>query len=633
MITVVRKSSFGAAVVVLITLLFAGCAQQLREASPRDTQTAPGNPERAEAQGDYARAAELYMQAANKTADPEARRRLRFEAGLAAAQAGNTAMAQQILSSLTPSTLNEVDRARYNLARREIEIASLPPARALEQLPPPSSGTAPVVAERVWEKRAQLHFEQNDLISGIDALVQRGVWLVDDAKLAANDARIYDRALDAIALGQGPNSPAAARADRTTLGWLALAEIGQRRWPNRRARDSALAQWEENYPRHPATRSILWERFDYRAATSPMQREPGRMMRGEAPRPQSNIIALAVPLTGNFANAARAIRDGFMFAYENDTSTPARPLVYDTQMLSASALLQKAQSDGVGILVGPLDKPKVAEMARLNSRIPTIGLNYSDEPHTRPGFYQFALAPEDEAREVARHAYKRGHSRGLVLVPDSDWGSRVFDAFRDGFEQRGGQVVDYATYRAEEPDHRQPIQALLRSRGAADFIFVAAQPDQARLIRSQLRYYRAASLPMLTTSHAYTGTADPGNDIDLNGVEFADMPWVVGEGDYISARRDDAEQRYGTTAKHYKRLFAMGMDAWRLADRIAAQGLKDGDVFEGMTGVLKLKPDGAVRRYLAWAVFEDGEARLVEMPSVEAARSDREQPRDPWARP
>ncbi|MES1931995.1 LppC lipoprotein [Salinisphaera shabanensis T35B1] len=636
--TVYKKPSLGVFAILLFALMLAGCAQQLREAQNRTMGTPASTPDQAIAEGDYARAAELYAQASTTASDPDRARQLRFEAGLAAAQAGDAAMAKQILASFPPSTLNDLERARYELARREVNLVGTAPAAALEQLPPPGSGTPPQVAERVWEKRAQLHFEQNQLIAGIGALVQRGVWLVDDQMLRGNDDAIYSKALDALSAGQGPQSQAAQNADQTTVGWLALADIGQRRWNSRRERDQALAAWEERYPQHPATRAVLEQRFDYRARTSPVERDrPGQRF-GQAPRPQSDTVALALPMTGKFANAAEAIRDGFMFAFENDSSAPARPIIYDTNTMSANELVRRAESDRVGILVGPLDKPKVAEMARLNSQIPTIGLNYSDTPDSRAGFYQFALAPEDEAREVARQASQKGRNRALALVPSGDWGRRVFTAFRMELEKQGGQVVDQATYDPSEPDHRDPIQRLLKSyRGSgADFIFVAGQPDQARLIRSQLRYYRARNLSMLTTSHAYTGTPNAGDDIDLNGVEFVDMPWVVGDGDFLESRRAEAEQRYGSTAKHYKRLFAMGMDAWKLTDRIAEQGLRPDDLFEGMSGVLKVNPDGTIRRYLAWAVFRDGEPQLVEMPSLSDARSDQggssADSRDPWAR-
>ena len=317
-----RKPSLGVFALLLFALTLGGCAQQMRQTSPDAAPAPASSPTQAIAAGDYARAAELYMQASSRESNPDRSRRLRFEAGLAAAQAGNVSMAQQILDSFTPSSLQRLDRGRYELARREISIASLPPSQALDRLPPPSSGTAPEIAERVWEKRAQLHFEQNDLIAGIGALVQRGVWLVDDQMLRGNDNTIYDKALDAISLGQGPQSPAARDADQTTIGWLTLADIGQRRWSSRNERDRALRDWEQRFAQHPATRAVLEDRFNYRPATSPAQREPGQQAFGEAPRPQNDSVALALPLTGKFENAAKAIRDGFMFAYENDDTAP-----------------------------------------------------------------------------------------------------------------------------------------------------------------------------------------------------------------------------------------------------------------------------------------------------------------------
>ncbi len=620
----------------LIVLALAGCATQMQSPPSATPSASSTDPRVAEANGDYERAANLYMQASANTSDTDRGRQLRLEAGLAAAQAGNVSMARQILASIQPSTLSALDRRRYALAEREIDIANMSPDRALAQLPPPNSGVPPVIAERVWEKRAQLHFAQNALISGIGDLVQRGVWLVDEPALQANDERIYNRALDSIALGQGPQSPAARDADATTRGWLALADIGQRQWASRDARDQSLAAWESEYPRHPATRSLLEQRFNYRASTTPATTQPGTPMQSQpAPRPSSNTIALALPLSGKFANAAEAIRDGFLFAYGNARTELSQPLIYDSSTLSAGQILDRARSDNVGIIVGPLDKPKVADIARQSSDIPEVALNYIDDPNSRPGFYQFALAPEDEAAAVARHAGEQGYSRALALVPKGDWGSRVFDAFRATFNERGGQVVNYATYEPSEHDHRGPIQSVLSSYqggGGADFIFVAAQPAQARLIRSQLRFYHATNLPMLATSHIYTGTVDTGNDIDLNGVGFADMPWVIGSGNFLDTRRQEAAQRYGDVATRYSRLFAMGMDAWKLTDGIAREGLSSGDVFEGMTGVLSVEPDGHVKRYMAWAVFRGGAPQLVEMPNPSDAENDQMRTA-PWARP
>jgi len=608
--------------VILASFLLAACAGRLAGTSSPNRALSPVEAaDQAAAQSDYAQAADLYLQAAQQAANADSRQRLRLEAGLAAAHAGRVQMARQILSKFQPSTLGALDRERYELARTEVQIADLTPGEALTRLPPPSRGTPPEIAELVFQKRATIYFAQNDIIQGIHNLVQRDVWLTEPRAQRSNDNTIYDKALDAIAFGQGPDSRVARDADSTTRGWLALAAIGQRRWASRADRDQALADWEQQYRGHPAARHILEERFNYARTIDPAQRQTGEsgQQRGPAPRPTSDTVALALPLSGNFSSAAGAIRDGFMFAYNNDSTAPARPLVYDTSTMSAGDILDQARRDNIGTLVGPLQKSSVSNIARRDSQILNIALNYTDGQSNRPGFYQFALSPEDEAKAAARHALDQGYTRALALVPQGDWGDRVIDAFREQINSEGGTLVDYATYDDNRPDHRQTIQSVLRGYeqgGDIDFIFVAAQPDQGRQIRSQLRYVGATQLPMLSTSHIYTGTPDASSDIDLNGVRFVDLPWVVGDGGTLASRRNQAEQRFGDAAKSYKRLFAMGMDAWLLADRIVSGGLSTGDTFEGMTGVLAVTPDGSIRRYLATAVFRNGEPRLLDMPTL-----------------
>ena len=46
-----------------------------------------------------------------------------------------------------------------------------------------------------------------------------------------------------------------------------------------------------------------------------------------------------------------------------------------------------------------------------------------------PLMFQFALDPEEEARQVAQRVTADGRMRGLVLLPNNEWGQRVFRAF------------------------------------------------------------------------------------------------------------------------------------------------------------------------------------------------------------
>lgn len=610
---------------VVLGMILAACTPPSAQGPTRSASTPSESAAVAAAQGDYRKATQLYMKAASNAGNAHTRQQYRLRAGLAAAQGGDVQSANQILNSVEPSALQPSDQSLYGLAQREVSVANLSPSQALQKLPPPSADTYPEVAAHVWSKRAELLLAANHPVQGLQALDKRAQLLRDPQLVRANDNLIYDRALDAVGLGLGPDSRDAAQAGKTVQGWLALANIGASSHANIDQRNVALAKWQRQYPNHPAMRSVLADRFDYDAGTATLPAggmSPSQSgAAGQPVRPKSEQVALALPLSGQFSNAAQAIRDGFLFSYNNNSGGLPKPLIYDSNNMQAQQILARAQQDNAGVLVGPLAKPKVAAMAGLQSDLPEIALNYLDNPVNHPGFYQFALSPEDEARAVAQHASDQGYTTAVALVPQGGWGDRVLDAFHKQFGNDGGQLVKYASYNGDSHDHSQAIQQVL-SGTHADFVFVAAQPVQARLIRSQLKYYHAANLPMITTSHAYTGQPDPAQDIDLNAVHFVDMPWILGNGSTISRLRSIASQQYGDEATSYARLFAMGMDSWLLTRKIEHQGLASGDDFQGMTGILKIEPDMSIRRYLAWAVFRNGRAQLLRLPSRSDAETD-----------
>ncbi|WP_181964058.1 penicillin-binding protein activator, partial [Klebsiella pneumoniae] len=53
----------------------------------------------------------------------------------------------------------------------------------------------------------------------------------------------------------------------------------------------------------------------------------------------------------------------------------------------------------------------------------------------------FALSPEDEARDAARHIRDQGKQAPLVLIPRSSLGDRVANAFAQEWQKLGGGTV------------------------------------------------------------------------------------------------------------------------------------------------------------------------------------------------
>lgn len=356
-----------------------------------------------------------------------------------------------------------------------------------------------------------------------------------------------------------------------------------------------------------------------------------------APDPaRAGRIALLLPLSGAQRAAAEAIRDGFLAAYWAD---PARGehgsiAILDEEQPGAAATYQSAVAAGATLVVGPLLKPSVTAIAGVAGAVPTLALNFLEEGPEPPGnFYQFALSPEDEAGLAATRAAAEGRLRALALVPDNDWGRRMLSAFTPALEARGGSVLAYRFYDPDATDFTADIQRLLlldesrarhrqlaadlgislgfepRRRSDADHIFLAATVAAGRLIRPQLRFLYAGDLPTYSTSAIYQpGTS---GDTDLDGVMFSDVPALLGAEPRAEELRATLASRWPPGTLGRMRLFAMGYDAYALANAITARGPT---ALAGLTGTLSVDAGRRIHRDMPWAEFRDG--RVVALPAL-----------------
>jgi outer membrane PBP1 activator LpoA protein len=217
------------------------------------------------------------------------------------------------------------------------------------------------------------------------------------------------------------------------------------------------------------------------------------------------------------------------------------------------------------------------------------------------------------------------------LYPKSNWGTRVFDAFRIRWEQLGGKLLEAQSYNSAEHDFSAPIQALLnvtdskqrhralqrvlgtkiefepRRRQDAGFIFLAAKSQLARQVRPQLQFHRAANLPVYTTSHAYSGVPAPKMDLDLEGITFPDIPWLLMAGENNQSLKKELPKKLAA----YGRLFAMGIDAYELLPHLARLEMDSGETLDGKTGILYLDRQKQVHRQLVWARMKGGKPKVI----------------------
>jgi outer membrane PBP1 activator LpoA protein len=350
--------------------------------------------------------------------------------------------------------------------------------------------------------------------------------------------------------------------------------------------------------------------------------------------PQKVFVLL--PLEGKYGDSGQAIRNGFMAAfYANKGEKDVQPIikVLDTSKENINVVYEHAVAEGADVIVGPLDKDQLQTLIKSTRLIvPTLALNSVTDQNV-PNLYQFGLSQLDEAAQVALHAYSEGHRRALVIAPAGTWGAGIVASFKKSWQTNGGVIVDQVNYQnsrqlseqirqvlhAEKSKSsaakakvaaKDPTQPITHRRQDIDMIFLVAEPERGREIVPLLNFYYAGNLPLYATSLIYSGHRNPERDGDLNGIQFADMPWVLGglSQNQVALQQNVAEL-WKTSYAHQSKLYALGVDAYGLS-RNLTQFPADG--FSGVTGTLHLGKDHHIYRKLPWAKIRGGSASLLQ---------------------
>ena len=389
---------------------------------------------------------------------------------------------------------------------------------------------------RVDALRADAWIQKDDPARAVELMTQRESMLSGRRDIQGNREHLWQALLlsDPNVLRAG----AQLTLDENTRGWLGLGSLAASTGQQGIAWVNGAVRWRDTHPGHPAN-SIIAE-LDL----------PDELILDYPKR-----IALLLPLSGRTARAGQAVQNGFMGAYFSslaglDEEQSIR--VYDVNTSGgANAAYSNAVEDGAEFVIGPLLKNNVVALANdILVPVPVLTLNYlPDETLAPPGLYQFALAPEDEARSAALRAVQDGHTRSVALVPNNDWGRRVLSAFATEFERLGGTLLDYRNYTPANQDFSRTIEDLMslsgsvqryrrlraniggplqfdpRRRQDTDFIFLAADAPAGRLLKSQLKFHYSGDIPAYATSSIFE--LDGRSNSDLNGIMFADAPWEI----------------------------------------------------------------------------------------------------------
>ena len=472
--------------------------------------------------------------------------------------------------------------------------------------------------------RADAWFQKGDPLRAVDLYIQRENWLDDVRSIDANRQRLWTGLL--FANVRDLRDAANVTPDVTARGWLTLAALANSTGQQGIGWGNGLVRWQQDNVNHPAI-----------GVLSDLALPEERLL--NYPRQ----IALLLPLSGNNETAGNAVRNGFLGAYFSavggldsgvdsvDIDNRQQIRIYDSNAQGGVVnAYNEAVQNGAEFVVGPLLRRGVAELAaELLLPVPILSLNnLADSQSAPPGFFQFALSPEDEAASAAQRAIENGSLRGVALVPANNWGRRMISSFATEFEGLGGTLLDYRSYEPKSQDFAFDIEGIMelsqskqrydrlraniggplqwdpRRREDVDFIFLAGDAKAGRLIKSQLKFHYSGDLPVYSTSFIYS--MDGRSNADLNDIMFADAPWIVEPPAWIA----DFPQMYGEwwpAEKRLTRLHAMGYDAYHLVGELFNSDVAQMEEVVGATGRLFLTSDGRIHRKLAWGQFVGGQ--------------------------
>lgn len=378
--------------------------------------------------------------------------------------------------------------------------------------------------------------------------------------------------------------------------------------------------------------------------------------------PQLREIVVLLPLSGRLASTGKAVKDGIMAGYYQQlqqSSTPSSlPTIRFVDTVNANAQTLIEAIGDAKFIVGPLLKETVETLIPvLPAGVNMLALNRPDNssmlgnnaPSAIPettlnDINYFALAPEDEANQLAQFIYDKGYRAPVVISAQSILYQRMNDAFnakwnalhqqetvarranittvvfndsaslREGITQaldvaQSNQRINQIEYMVNEEVYNMP-----RSRRDIDAIVAFASPQDTELlnpiIEASLNPYDGKQVPVYATSRSMDYDSGKNQWRDLQNMRYIDMPWMMPDHKWQSLAQE-TKQTWPERTTMQNRLFAFGVDAYALLPRLGMLNTLSYITFDGLTGTLSLNNHSEVERILPQAVIRNERVQIL----------------------
>lgn len=370
--------------------------------------------------------------------------------------------------------------------------------------------------------------------------------------------------------------------------------------------DAALARDAARLPAGDALYNFVGRALLRRGLPLPHPFDRGDNQFGAANRPAAERdgyrpplnVGVLLPLSGNQAAVAAAVRDGYLAGYYSENRRRPTLRFYDTAA-GVNAAYARAAAEGNDFVVGPLGREDTdAVFADDTPAVPQLALNRGKRTPPQ-GSAAFSLSPEDEGVSLAHYLLERGSKRVLLIAGNEDSQRRTVTAAKAQLESRGVQIAASLSY-------NEAMDAALQAQtqAAPDAVLLVLKGSQARSLAPQLAAAKLNKL-VLASSLITSGTGKTSEDTALDGIIFPTETWLVQPVNGLPSATN-AATRVSTAKGPAARLFAFGVDAWRLTAYLDQLAHNPNAEIAGATGRLSLDGFGNVLRRPSWSQFRAG---------------------------
>ena len=269
----------------------------------------------------------------------------------------------------------------------------------------------------------------------------------------------------------------------------------------------------------------------------------------------------------------------------------------------------------------------------------TLLLNLPEHAFLSEQQFALSMLPEDEASQAAFSLSQQGYKSALILSQNTAIGKRMANSFAQQWQRQtnidasiiyypSGKEMQQAVKKGLDvnlSDERiylmrnrikENVKAEARNRRDVDMIYMFATPDQARLLKPYIDVNIspfANAIPMYASSRSYNVDTDRNTRRDLNGLTFTEIPWLLPSKQVNPLMSADAKKIWPNRNSQLERIYAMGIDALQLVDKVKAMQLVPMLRHKGETGTLQMDANRIISRTLSWGKYRTSRIQNVNM--------------------